>query len=284
LDSRLINDATTQNAMVDRVITSLQNPRVKDAIRLRSARHRHKQQRFLIDGARELARAIAAGVPLVESFVCESLCASPKSRLALNLLRQTAGELWQVNEAVFAKLAFGERAEGVLAVAQLPQTSLDRLQPRGPGPIAVIEGVEKPGNVGAILRSADAAGVSAVLVADPATDLYNPNCIRASLGAVFGLPLCVTTSAAALEWLRRRGMRMFAARVDGQLDYAAADLSGAVAIILGSEAEGLSPPWQAADVTAIRLPMAGVVDSLNVSATAAVLFYESLRQRTAQAK
>ena len=270
--------------MVDRIITSPQNPRVKDAIRLRSAQHRRKQQRFLIDGARELARAIAAGVPLVETFVCESLCTSPESRLALNLLQQAPGELWQVNESVFAKLAFGERAEGLLAVARTPHSSLADLRPRGPGPIAVIEGVEKPGNVGAILRSADAAGVSAVLVADPATDLFNPNCIRASLGAVFSVPLCATTPAAALEWLRQRGTRMFAARVDGKLDYAAADLSGEVALILGSEAEGLSPTWQAADVTAIRLPMAGVVDSLNVSATAAVLFYESLRQRTSPSK
>ena len=270
--------------MADRIITSLHNPRVKDAIRLRSARHRQKQQRFLIDGARELVRAIAAAVPLVETFVCESLCTSPESRLALNLLRQAPGEQWQVSEGVFARLAFGERAEGFLAVARTPQSSLADLRPRGPGPIAVIEGVEKPGNVGAILRSADAAGVSAVLVADPATDIYNPNCIRASLGAVFSIPLCATMSAAALDWLRQRGTPMFAARVDGKLDYAAADLRGEVAIVLGSEAEGLSPAWQAADVTAIRLPMAGAVDSLNVSATAAVLFYESLRQRLAQAK
>ncbi len=270
--------------MADRIITSLHNPRVKDAIRLRSARHRHKQQRFLIDGARELARAIAAGVPLVESFVCVSLCTSPESRSALGLLKQAPGELWQVSESVFAKLAFGDRAEGLLAVARTPNASLAELRPRGTGPIAVIEGVEKPGNVGAILRTADAAGVSAVLVADPATDIYNPNCIRASLGAVFSMPLCATTSAAVLEWLRQRGTRMFAARVDGKLDYAAADLSGKVAIVLGSEAEGLSPAWQAADVTAIRLPMAGAVDSLNVSATAAVLFYESLRQRTARSK
>jgi len=268
--------------MVDRIITSPQNPRVKDAIRLRSARHRHKQQRFLIDGARELTRAIPAGISIDEAFVCESLCASPESMEALQRLRSSSAEIWEVTVSVFAKLAYGERAEGVLAVARLPQCSLDRLQPRGPGPIAVIEGVEKPGNVGAILRSADAAGVAAVLVADPATDIYNPNCIRASLGAVFSLPLCATTSQEAIAWLRQRGARIFAARVDGQLDYTEADLSHEVAIVLGSEAEGLSPAWQMADVTAIRLPMAGAVDSLNVSATAAVLFYESLRQRTAR--
>jgi TrmH family RNA methyltransferase len=265
--------------MPENSITSLQNPRVKDAVRLRSARHRGKQDRILIDGAREICRAIDSGVSLVEAFVCLPLCTSPDSLQAAELAERSGCPVWNVTEEVFAKIAFGERHEGVLVVARTPQVSLAALKPRGSGPIAVLEGVEKPGNVGAILRSADAAGVAAVVVADPATDLYNPNCIRASLGAIFTLPVCTATSAAARDWLRQRGARMFAARVDATLDYAAADLRGEAAIILGSEADGLSPGWNAVDVTAIRLPMRGAVDSLNVSATAAVLFYEVLRQR-----
>jgi TrmH family RNA methyltransferase len=265
--------------MPEKSITSLQNPRVKDAVRLRSARHRGKQDRLLIDGVREIGRAIRAGISPVEAFVCPSLCTSADSRHAVGLLEQSGCQVWSVTEDVFAKLAFGERHDGVLVVAHAPQVTLADMKPRGAGPIAVIEGVEKPGNVGAILRSADAAGLAAVIVADPATDLYNPNCIRASLGAIFTIPVCTATSAATGAWLRQRGTRMFAARVEASLDYTAADLSGEVAIILGSEAGGLSSQWHAADVTAIRLPMRGAVDSLNVSATAAILFYEAQRRR-----
>jgi TrmH family RNA methyltransferase len=264
------------------IITSVHNPRVKDAVRLRAARHRGKQDRFLIDGAREIGRALSAGVAVVEAFVCEPLCTTVDSRQAVQQLEQTGRPLWKVTEEVFAKLAFGERNEGALVVAETPQTSLADLRPRDVGPIAVIEGVEKPGNVGAILRSADAAGVAAVIVANAATDLFNPNCIRASLGAIFTVPVCAATAEAALAWLRQRGARIFAARVDARLDYTVAGLSENAAIVLGSEAEGLSAHWHAADVTAIRLPMRGTVDSLNVSATAAVLFYEARRPKNAR--
>jgi TrmH family RNA methyltransferase len=146
--------------------------------------------------------------------------------------------------------------------------------------VAVLEGVEKPGNAGAVLRSADAAGVSAVIVADARTDLFNPNAIRASLGAIFSLPVCEATSADALAWLRQRRFAVFAARVDGAVPYTQADYRGPAAIVLGSEAAGLSPVWTGDDIQAVRLPMLGVVDSLNVSAAAAVLFYEARRQRT----
>jgi TrmH family RNA methyltransferase len=139
--------------------------------------------------------------------------------------------------------------------------------------------VEKPGNLGAILRSADGAGVDALIVADPSTDLFNPNVIRASLGTVFSVPVAVASSGVVLEWLIQRGLRIVAARVEGSVDYADADYRGAVAIALGSEARGLSDAWAELATVAVRLPMLGTADSLNVSATAAVLFYEALRQR-----
>jgi len=285
------------------LITSLQNPRVKDAVRLRDRRHREKQGRILIDGARELRRAIGAGVKLLEVFVCEPLCHSDDARCLLAALPQCGGEAWHVGETVFERLAFGQRAEGVLGVAEMPRPTLSSLAlgwdgsstgwggsstatpttgstatPTAPL-VAVLEGVEKPGNVGAVLRSADAAGVSAVIVADGRTDLFNPNTIRASLGTIFTMPVCEAASGDALAWLRERNFAIVAARVDGSVHYTKVDYRGPTAIVLGGEAPGLSPIWTGDGVTAVHLPMLGAADSLNVSVTAAVLFYEALRQR-----
>lgn len=260
-------------------ITSLQNPHVKNAVKLRDRRQRDKQGRILIDGTRELGRAIAARVRLVEAFICEPLCQGAECRRTLDLLRQSQVTVYEVTEPVFEKLAFGERAEGVLGIAEMPGASLEGLVlPENPL-VAVLEAVEKPGNIGAVLRSADAAGVSALIVADPRTDLFNPNAIRASLGTIFTVPVAAATSAETLAWLRRRSLAIYAARVDGSVAYTTVDYRCPAAIVLGSEATGLSPAWNADDIQAIRLPMRGIADSLNVSVTAGVLFYEALRQR-----
>ena len=260
-------------------ITSLQNPRVKAAIRLRDGRHRRKQQQILIDGVRELSRAMQAAVVPVELFCCAGLCQNEAAQTVLRDARGLDTEVIEVSEAVFEKLAFGNRAEGIMAVAPTPTTSIDRLDLPDDALIGVLEGVEKPGNVGAVLRSADAAGLAAVIVADGRTDLFNPNAIRASLGTIFTMPVAEATSAETLRWLTDRGISVFAARVDGAIDYTAADYTGRAAIVLGSEAEGLTDVWSPGAVQAVRLPMLGAADSLNVSVTAAVLFYEALRQR-----
>ena len=260
-------------------ITSLQNQRVKDAAKLRDRRQRDKQQRIVIDGARELRRAMEAGVELCEVFVCESLCRSDEARQLLDLLASTSAEILPVAPAVFAKLAFGERAEGVLGVAKTPEARLERLNPPANALVAVVEGIEKPGNLGAVLRSADAAGMSAVVAAGHGVDLYNPNVIRASLGTIFTLPVAAATAEETLQWLAERNFRIFAARVDATQLYTDVSYMGAAAIVLGSEAEGLSKIWSRASVTPIKLPMRGVADSLNISAAAAILFYEALRQR-----
>jgi TrmH family RNA methyltransferase len=260
-------------------ITSPQNPRVKAAVRLREARHRAKQGRILVDGARELERAVRAGVALLEVFVCEPLCKGADARRLLARLPDCGAEVLAVAEPVFRKLAFGERAEGFVAVAAMPTARLCDLRlPRDPL-VAVLEGVQKPGNVGAVLRAADAAGVSAVIVADPGTDLYNPNAIRASLGTIFTVPVAAATAADTLDWLRGHELALFAARVDGSIPYTEADYRRPAAVVLGSEAHGLTAAWSGHDVTSVRVPMLGQADSLNVSATAAVLFYEVLRQR-----
>lgn len=262
-----------------KVITSPQNQRVKDAAKLRDRRQRTRQGRFLIDGAREILRAMAAQTPLVEVFVCESLCHSDEARAVLARVTQSAATLWQVTPEVFEKLAFGERHEGLVAVGRATPRTLDQLQVPASSLVAVLVGLEKPGNVGAILRSADAAGVGAVIVADGVTDLYNPNCIRASLGTVFGANVCEAMSDETIAWLTARGASIYTAQLDAQAEYADVDYRGEAAIVLGSEAQGLSDPWRTARVTPVRLPMLGTADSLNVSATAAVLFYEALRQR-----
>ena len=272
-------------------ITSSQNPRVKDAVRLRDRCHRGKQGRILIDGVRELHRAIGAGVELREVFVCEPLCRGDDAKRLLAALSQSGGEVLHVSEAVFEKLAFGRRTEGVLGVGKTPHPTLDQVSQRlGQDSsstatpaiplVAVLEGVEKPGNLGAVIRSAAAAGVSAVIVADGRTDLYNPNAIRASLGAIFTMNVCEAASGDVRKWLRRNCFNILAARVDGAVPYTEVDYRGPTAIVLGSEAAGLSPAWTGDEVAAIHLPMLGAADSLNVSATAAVLFYEALRQRS----
>lgn len=264
------------------MITSLHNQRVKDAARLRDRRQRERQGRILIDGARELSRAIEAGVELLEAFVCEPLCHTDEARRVLSQLAATRADVLHVSPQVFQKLAFGQRAEGLLAVARTPRRSLAELVLPDEPLVAVVEAVEKPGNLGAVLRSADAAGVSAVVATGHGTDLYNPNVIRASLGTVFTLPACAAATTEVLAWLRERGFAIFAARPDAKQIYTEVCYTGRTAIVLGAEAAGLSNAWRSNDVTAIKLPMRGRADSLNISAAAAVLFYEALRQRTPQ--
>ncbi|MGE3410107.1 MAG: TrmH family RNA methyltransferase [Pirellulales bacterium] len=265
--------------MAEQDITSPHNPRVKQAVRLRDRRQRNVQGRMLIDGAVELSRAMAAGLPVEQVFACREVAHSEASRRTIEQARRTAAELLWIPPAIFEKLAFGQRSDGVLGVAAIPRASLaDLVLPALPL-VAVLEGCEKPGNLGAVLRSADGAGVSAVIVADGRTDLYNPNAIRASLGTIFTMPVREATSAETMAWLRARGIPMFAARVDGAVPYTAVDLRQPAALLLGSEALGLSSIWSGTGLTAIQLPMRGTADSLNVSATAAILFYEALRQR-----
>ncbi|HEX6868137.1 MAG TPA: TrmH family RNA methyltransferase [Candidatus Limnocylindrales bacterium] len=261
------------------VITSPANPRVSAAAALRHRRARERAGLTLIDGARELRRALDGGVEVVEAFVCEPQLAGPDGRAAFDALRALGVAIRPVTEAVLAKVAFGERAEGLVAVVRIPATDLARLALPEGALVVVIEGVEKPGNLGAVLRSADGAGADAVIAASPRTDIYNPNTIRASAGTAFALQLAAAPTADVLAWLHTEGFRIVAARVDGATSYLDIDLTGRVAIALGTEADGLSDAWAGDDIVAARLPMLGVADSLNVSVTAAVLLYEARRQR-----
>ena len=269
-------------AMSQPALASPSNPRIKAAARLRDRRERDATGLTLVDGARELRRALDAGVAVVEAFVCEPLLAGADARAVLDALRRRDVPITTTTEPAFAKLAFGDRSEGLVAVVRAPSLALQDLVVPAEPLIVVIEGVEKPGNVGAVLRSADGAGVDAVIAASPRTDLANPNVIRASAGTIFSVPMAAAPTAEVRRWLVDQRIRIVAARVDGAIDYTAVDLTGAVAIVVGSEAEGLTGAWSGADVVTIRLPMLGVADSLNVSVSAAILAYEARRQRDGQ--
>ncbi|HSS36344.1 MAG TPA: RNA methyltransferase, partial [Patescibacteria group bacterium] len=262
-------------------IASPANPRVRAAAALRERRERDRTGRIVIDGAREVLRALDAGVAIETLFVCPERCRSTGCAEVLGRLDPGDARLVEVTETALAKLAFGARADGIVAVGIRPPLDLAAVRLGADPLVAVVEGVEKPGNLGAILRSADGAGVDALVAADPRTDLFNPNAIRASLGTIFAVPLAAGPSHAVRAWLADLGLAIVVARVDADRAYTEVDLTGPLAIVLGSEAAGLGPTWSGPDVVGVRLPMRGVADSLNVSAAGAVLLYEARRQREA---
>ena len=262
------------------MIDSPANARIRAAAALRERRDRERTGLTLVDGGREARRAVEAGVQVEAAFVCPDLLTSEDARAAVERLRAggSASAIVEVSARAFEKVAYGDRADGVVLVVRPVLPSPDQLRLGETPLIVVTEDVEKPGNLGAILRSADGAGADAVLAVG-GTDLFNPNVIRASVGTVFSVPIASASAPAALAWLHGRGIRIVAARTDAQRLYADADLTGPLAIALGSERVGLSAEWHRADVEGVRLPMAGVADSLNVSVAAAVLLYEAWRQR-----
>jgi RNA methyltransferase, TrmH family len=266
------------------VIESPANPRIRDAARLRERRAREASGLTLVDGGREALRALEAGAIVETAFVCPGLIATTEAKRVAEKVAQDVGpfgasiDVVEVGERAFERLAYGDRSDGVLLVVRVPRSGLEDLELPTDPLVVVTEDVEKPGNVGAILRSADAVGASAVIAAG-GTDLFNPNVIRASVGTVFSMPVAAAPAGDVSVWLRERGLRIVATRVDAARLHVDTDLRGPIAIVLGSEATGLSEAWRAPEVEAIRLPMAGVADSLNVSVAAAVLLYEAWRQR-----
>jgi TrmH family RNA methyltransferase len=259
-------------------ITSPQNPRIRHAAALRDRRTREETGLTLVDGLRELDRALAGGARPVEVFA--DLGRLDESGRALLAAARGAGALILPTAGpALDKLAYGDRAEGLVATVRIPDLALTGLRLPDDPLVVVLEGVEKPGNLGAVLRSADGAGADAVIAADPRTDLFNPNAIRASLGAIFAMPLAAGPSADVRADLERRGIAVVTARVDADDLYTDVDLTGPLAVVLGSEADGLSDRWPSPPARPVRLPMLGVGDSLNVSIAAAVLLYEARRQR-----
>ncbi|MBN2563488.1 MAG: RNA methyltransferase [Phycisphaerae bacterium] len=265
--------------MEAQVITSLQNPRIKAVVKLRDRHGRGRRACIMIDGRREVGRAVDMGVRIQEVFYCRTLLRHDDDRRILRSAEDRGARLAEVSEAVFAKICYGERAEGIVATATRPETGLRDLPLSECPIICVVERVEKPGNLGAVLRSADGAGVEAILAADPVTDIYGPNVIRSSLGAVFSVPLVEVSAEEAIEWLLGEQIAVVAAVPDAERAFTEVDLSGPVAVVFGSEATGLTSAWKRAGVIRASVPMLGMADSLNVSITAALFFYEAVRQR-----
>lgn len=267
--------------MIDKLqpITSNQNPRLKNAVKLRSRRGREQQDRFLIDGYRELRRCIDRGLRINEVFLCRDWV-DPETLAEIEAFAARDGfVVFDLTSQLFAKLAYGDRSDGVVSTAFKFSLALDALPLPANPLVAVFESLEKPGNLGAILRSVDACGADAAIHVTPRTDWFNHNAIRASTGAVFTVPCCDAEWEEASRWLREQKLNLFAARPDAERLYTEVDYRNPCAVILGNEAEGLSDHWDARDVTPIKVPMLGVVDSLNVSVTAAIILFEARRQR-----
>ena len=266
--------------MSDPQITSLSNPRIKDLVRLRNHRGPAAESEILIDGVREIARATDAGVEPVETYYCAEYATEPDAMELLARLRKKGSQVIDTSAAVFDKIRYGDRTGGIVAVAARPRRTLADIDPRKATLVCVIEGLEKPGNLGAILRSADGAGVGALLVIDPVIDTYNPNAIRASIGTIFSVAVIELDAASAFEWLTKNKFKLIATRPQSSQRYTDADLTGNTAVILGSESKGLSNFWNRPEVASVSIPMAGIADSLNVATTASIMFYEAARQRS----
>lgn len=256
------------------VITSTANAKVKHLVALSEKSSLRKSEGvFVLEGAREVERAIAAGYKPRAIYVCPDIFNSKTS------FQASATPIFEVSRPVYEKIAYRGSTEGVVAEMYIKDTSLDELQ-LGPNPlIVVLEGVEKPGNLGAVLRSADAVGIDALILADTRVDLYNPNVLRASTGAVFSVPTISCSSAQAIKFLKEKGIRIYTAQLQDSNLYYDTDFRGPSAIVFGTEATGLTNEWRTAATSHIRIPMNGIADSLNVSVSAAVLMYEALRQR-----
>ena len=272
-------------------ISSLQNPRVKNVVRLRQRPQRDAQQLTVVEGVREAGRALSSHVRPVEAYLCPPLIAGAEGTAVAQQLRRLAAKgqtrLYEVTPAVFAKMAYREQSGGILILIPYVTRPLRHI-PLSPNPLLVIvEEGEKPGNLGAILRTADAAGVDGVILSQgktgQGTDVHNPNCIRASLGALFSVPTATAPADEIITWLRRQHIHAVITTPEAAQVYTSANLSGPVALVMGSEARGLSNIWfKNADVQ-ISIPMRGVVDSLNLSVATAVILYEIIRQREIQA-
>lgn len=253
------------------LITSASNPKIKKLVALQQkSSERRESSLFTVEGAREIEHCLASGYKADSIFVCPEIF---KGTVPLS------DRLFDVSREVYKKIAYREGTEGIIAEIRMKKLSLEGLKLRENALVAVVESVEKPGNLGAMLRTCDAVGADALLVCDPLTDLYNPNLIRASIGAAFTVPCVACSSEEAIAFLKERKIQILTAQLQDSSLYYDCDMKKATAIVMGTEATGLSDAWREAADAHIRIPMLGRLDSLNVSVSAAILLYESIRQR-----
>lgn len=262
-------------------ISSLQNPRIKQLVKLRDRRPRDEAGVFLVEGYREIRRALEKQLPLHELYFAPDWFLGENEPALIATAEEAGAKTFELTKDAFAKVAYRERPDGLLAVAPQWKRELGDLA-LGPAPfVLVVEAIEKPGNLGTILRSADAAGCDAVIVCDPVTDIFNPNVVRASTGVLFSVPLVVAESPRVLAWLQERGIRTVVTTPAAERIYSDVDLRGPLAIVMGSEQYGLSEYWLQNATVPVRIPMAGQADSLNVAMATIITLFEAVRQRSA---
>lgn len=258
-------------------ITSAQNPKIKALMELQGkSRARRESGLFVVEGRREIEHCLEGGYELSSVFYCPEILPELPAGIDESIV-------FELSSSVYGKVAYREGTEGIIAEVRSKSLGLDGLaallEGRENPLLMVLESVEKPGNLGAVLRSADAAGADAVLICDPLTDIYNPNLIRASIGAVFTVPVVACSSEDAIRWLQQRGFAILTAQLQDSSLYYDCNMTGATAIVMGTESTGLSDQWRRAATAHIRIPMLGRLDSLNVSVSAAILLFEAIRQR-----
>jgi len=261
------------------MITSLTNSKVKNIVALRDSKHRKKTGLTIVEGQREIARAKEAGVTFKEFYVCQELLSAMKSDDSAVTGNQDVS-VYETTQSVFSKIAYGDRAEGVLAVCEPKLLTLTDLPSKANPLFVIVESVEKPGNLGAIVRTCDGAGVDGVIICDGKTDVFNPNVIRASLGTIFSQRIVVCSNEEALKFLKLNKVTICATLLKAKSIYTSERLTNALAVVVGSEQGGLTKFWDKHADLKVKIPMNGCADSLNVSATTAVLLYEIIRQRS----
>jgi TrmH family RNA methyltransferase len=265
------------------IITSTTNPKIKQAAALRNRRDRDATGLFLIEGYREISRALTGNVIFDQLFYCEELfLGSNENDLLFSCFKQGAC-LIKTSSHVFEKISYRDRPDGLLAVAKKMNLTIDTIEeklPKNKNPLIVIaEAIEKPGNLGTIIRSSDAAGVDIVIVANGCTDIYNPNVVRASVGTLFTIPVIETSNEEALSFCKRHQINLLAATPEGKSVYTDVAMTEPLGIIVGTEQLGLSSFWKEACHERVRIPMAGIADSLNVAMATTLFLFEAVRQR-----
>lgn len=259
------------------MITSLQNTSIKNIVKLSKSRERREQNLFIIEGARELSLALQSNYQIEAVYLYKEMFA--KTRYPDVLENLSRDIIFEISQPVFEKIAYRENSDGIVALAKPKNHRLNDI-PLSEYPfIIVLEAVEKPGNLGAVLRTADAAAVDAVIICDPLADIYNPNTIRSGVGGVFTVQTAVSTSEEAFNWLEKNKINIYAAELEAADFYHKNDFTQATAIVMGTEAEGLTDFWIKNAKKRIKIPMNGKIDSLNISVSTAIITFEAMRQR-----
>ena len=260
-------------------ITSLQNPRIKTLVKLRDRRDRDEAGLFLVEGYREVRRALEKNIRFTELYFSPEWFLGENEPALIEQAREAGAQLFELSKDAFAKCAYRDRPDGLLAVAPQWKHGLAGLKLSAQPFLLVVESIEKPGNLGTILRSADAAGVDGVIVCDAVTDVFNPNVVRSSTGVLFSVPVVIADSVAVHAWLKEKKIRIVSTTPDTPDLYTQVDLRGPLAIVMGSEQYGLSKFWLEESDQLVRIPMAGQADSLNVAMATIITLFEAVRQR-----